>query len=138
MSLLDGVEPDTNDRIDGDNYKFEAPGDVVEGEVLEVSPELTGDYGVYKILTIRDENFERPQRVLAGSVLLDKIEKAGVSAGGTVAIRFDGMKQSVKNKSRSYKNWTVRYAAPSLRPGATAKVSTPARNTRPSNTNTEF
>lgn len=109
MSLFDTHTPVSGgqqDYPDAPMVKWETPGQVVEGEVVDMSDELpsTKGNGNYRILTV--ETADGVVKFFAGSVLLDKINRAGTRKGGQLAVRFNGMKDN-KKKTFQYKDYDV-------------------------------
>jgi len=93
-------------NTDGVQFNFDAPGVELEGAVVELTDEIDGEYGTYRFLIVAREG-EENAKVLAGSVLKDKIVKADPNPGDLMKIVFNGLKKSKANPSRSYNDWSV-------------------------------
>lgn len=88
-------------------FKFEAPGQAVEGKILDISEPINGDFGVYRLVVVEEDGGAQ-KKLLLGSVGLDKFNRSGAQVGGRLGVRFEG-KRPTKDGKRSYNDWTVAY-----------------------------
>lgn len=91
---------------DAVQFKFEAPGDTVEGVRLDASDDIDGDFGTYQIWVLEDEDSGVQNKVLLGGVLLDKAKRADGKNGDAFKFTFEGLKDN-KAKTRKYKDFEV-------------------------------
>lgn len=96
----------TDKYEDAEKFKFEAPGDSIEGLRLDSSDDIDGDYGVFQIWVLQNEDTKVVSKVLLGGVLLDKAKKADGQDGDAFKLVFNGLKDN-KAKTRQYKDYDV-------------------------------
>jgi hypothetical protein len=84
---------------------FSVPGTIYEGHVVEITDDIEGDFGIYRLVFLQTATDKIS--FIAGSVLLDKLKKADPKPGDQLGIRFEGLVKSKKNSGRSYKDWTL-------------------------------
>lgn len=135
MSMFDTHKPvggGSNAFPDAEQLKFDTPGQRLEGEFLDISDRIAGSFGEYRLAVVETEDGSQ-WKILAGGVLLDKLERAGAVVGGKIGIQYDG-KVDNKKKTAQYNDWTVVYAPPE---GTVASggvtTARPASSGRPSN-----
>lgn len=92
---------------DAVQFKFEAPGDEVEGVLLEKSDDIDGDFGTYQLWTLQSEEDDVIRKVLLGGVLRDKASRADGKVGDAFKFVFKGKVQSKTNKTRLYNDYDV-------------------------------
>lgn len=94
-------------NTDGEQFNFDEPGKELVGTLVDISDEIPGDYGMFKIAVFEVEGEDENQKVLLGKVLRDKFEKARGNVGDLYKIVYEEKKQSKSNKSRSYNDWSI-------------------------------
>lgn len=94
-----------NVDVNGEQFNFEEAGDTLEGNLVELSDQIDGEFGPYRFLTV--ENDDGVWKIIVSGILESKVLKSDANVGDLLLIKFEGLKKSKTNPSRSYKNWTV-------------------------------
>lgn len=90
---------------DGEQFKFTEPGQELTGKLLEVSNDIEGDNGTFRIWKFEVDGKDEPQKILVSGVLEDKLSRARGNVGDLFKVVFEGKKKS--KKGREYNNWSV-------------------------------
>jgi len=85
-------------------------GDTLIGEVTGLSERESdyGDHEVYPIVTVRQKDGEELAFHAGGGGARGPLERAAPQVGDRIAIRYEGERNSTKNKGKKYKLYKVR------------------------------
>jgi hypothetical protein len=87
---------------DAPTRKLARHGDVLEGELLETSHDLTGQYGPFRIITIRDLDGE-VFKMIASKIFLQKLQEEEPQPGNLIKVeREDRTVKSGEWAGKSY------------------------------------